>query len=207
MGSKWTGKEIETLRRLYSDTPTNDLANMLGRPYAGVYAKANLLGLRKSEAYMKKILEIEAEKLRILGAKSRFKKGNVPHQKGKKMPPHVIEALSKHWYKKGRTPPNIRPEGHERVNVEGYVELRLERGKYVQKHRYIWQQAGRDVPPGYVVGFKDGNRLNCDIDNLTLITRQEIMARNTIHRLPENLKQTIRTLTNLKRQINAKEQD
>jgi len=207
MGRKWTDKEIATLKSLYPDTPTIDLAKMFDRPYAGVYGKAHVLGLKKSDQYMKKILAIEGEKLRKVGAGSRYKKGNVPYQKGKKAAPHVIEALSRHWFQKGRTPHNIRPDGHERVNVEGYVELRLQRGKYVQKHRYIWQQAGRDVPPGYAVGFKDGNRLNCDLDNLHLIHRREIMARNTIHRLPEELKDTIRTLTKIKKHIHAKEQD
>jgi hypothetical protein len=207
MAAKWTDKEIVILKRFYSDMPTIDLANKLGRTYAGVYGKANILGLKKSDGYIRRLLEIEADKLRVVGAKSRFKNGHVPHQKGKKATPKVMQALSRHWFQKGRDPHNIKPEGHERVDVDGYVMTRVERGKYVHKHRLVWKEAGRDVPAGYVVGFKDGNRLNCQIDNLHLVHRREIMARNTIHRLPEELKDTIRTLTKIKKHIHAKEQD
>lgn len=207
MGRNWTNEQIMTLRRLYPDTYTADLVKILGRPKSGIYGKAATLGLKKSDAFMNMEMKRQADKLRVAGAASRFSKGHVPPQKGKKANEKTIAALSKHWYPKGNDPHNIRPDHYERVNVEGYIEYRVARGKYVMKHRHIWEQAGRTVPKGYVVGFKDGNRLNCQLENLHLICRKEIMAQNSIHRLPEELKDTIRTLSKLKKHIHAKKQN
>jgi hypothetical protein len=57
------------------------------------------------------------------------------------------------------------------------------------------------------VVFKDGNQLNCIIENLECISNAELMQRNTIHRFPAELKSTIRLVNKLKRNINAKEQN
>ena len=207
MGAKWTKQEIDTLKRLYPDTYTADLARILGRPKSGVFGKANILGLKKSEAFMKAELKRQGEKLRVAGAVSRFKAGHVPAQKGKEASEKVIKALSKHWYPKGHVPHNVKHDGYERVNVDGYIEVRVALGKYAQKHRLIWEQAYGKVPEGFIVSFKDGNRLNCTLENLHLITRQDIMARNSYHRLPGELKETIRLVGKIKRHIHGKEQN
>jgi len=45
------------------------------------------------------------------------------------------------------------------------------------KHHLIWSQAnGKNVPPGFRVIFKDGNKQNLDPGNLELATRDEISA-------------------------------
>lgn len=207
MGAKWTADEKNKLRALYPDTGTAELAEMFGRTYAGVYGVASQLGLKKSPEYMKKMLAIEADKLRILGARSRFKKGHVPAQAGKPVSEKTRLALSKHWYPKGNIPHNVKHDGYERVNVEGYIEVRVSIGKYAHKHRLVWEKAYGKVPDGYIVSFKDGNRLNCELENLHLITRRDIMARNTYHRLPEELKDTIRLVGKIKKHIHGKEQN
>lgn len=204
---RWSKAEREKLRELYPFTATAELAKMFGRSYSGVYGVASQMGLKKSPEYIKKILAIEAEKLKVMGAGSRFKKGNVPPQKGKKPSEKVMAGLRKNMFRKGNIPHNIKPEGYERVNVEGYIEVRVAVGQYAHKHRLVWEQANGKVPDGFIVSFKDGNRLNCDLDNLHLITRRDIMARNTIHRLPEKLKDTIRILSKVKKHIHGKEQD
>ena len=45
------------------------------------------------------------------------------------------------------------------------------------KHRYVWEQAHGKIPDGYLVAFRDGNRQNCDLSNLYLISRQESARR------------------------------
>jgi hypothetical protein len=43
----------------------------------------------------------------------------------------------------------------------------------------IWEQThGRPIPKGKIVAFKDSNPLNCDIDNLMLISRHELLIMN-----------------------------
>lgn len=204
---RWTEAEKRKLRRLYADTGTAELAEMFGRSYSGVYGVASQMGLKKSPEYIKKLLEIEGEKLKVAGAKSRFKKGNIPPQKGKKPSEKVMAGLRKNMFRKGNIPHNVKHDGYERVNVDGYIEVRVSIGKYAQKHRLIWEQAYGKVPEGFIVSFKDGNRLNCTLENLHLITRQDIMARNSYHRLPGELKDAIRLVGKIKKHIHGKEQN
>lgn len=49
----WTEQEIATLRRLYAETPTTELAEHFGRSLKIVYEKAKRLGLRKAPHYMR----------------------------------------------------------------------------------------------------------------------------------------------------------
>ena len=46
--NRWSEGEVAELRRLYPDTKTKDIAEMLGRTHLSVYKKAVALGLRKS---------------------------------------------------------------------------------------------------------------------------------------------------------------
>jgi FixJ family two-component response regulator len=51
----WTPQEIKTLRKIYRDTPTKEVAKKLGRSVSSIQGKAGDLGLRKTAAYMKKM--------------------------------------------------------------------------------------------------------------------------------------------------------
>lgn len=48
------------------------------------------------------------------------------------------------------------------------MSRRNEKGR-VPKHRYVWEDAYGVVPDGYDIGFRDGNRRNCSLDNLYLV--------------------------------------
>lgn len=77
-------------------------------------------------------------------------------------------------FKKGDTPVNHRPVGSERVNVDGYIELKVaEPNRWRLKHREVWEQSNGKLPPGRMLWFKDNNPLNCDIDNLMVVTRAQ----------------------------------
>ena len=43
-------------------------------------------------------------------------------------------------------------------------------------HRAVWEEHNGPIPEDMAVSFKDSNRLNCDINNLMLITRGENAA-------------------------------
>lgn len=125
--------------------------------------------------------------------KGRFKKGSTPWNKGLKG--IDVGGRSKQTrFKKGTIPKNHRPVGSIRTNVEGYLEIKTEEGMYKWRllHREIWKQHHGAYPPkGSVIIFKDGNKTNCQIDNLQLLTREQLMQRNTIHNLPESIKNVI----------------
>jgi hypothetical protein len=43
----------------------------------------------------------------------------------------------------------------------------------IRLHIYNWKQAGNEIPEGHILGFKDKNPENCELDNLFLTTRRE----------------------------------
>ncbi len=51
----WSPSEIKLLRKLFSNTPTADVAKELGRPTDAVKKKASRMGLRKTKRYLKSI--------------------------------------------------------------------------------------------------------------------------------------------------------
>jgi len=163
------------------------------------------MGLKKTEAYMKEELARQGARLRVVGVGTRYHKGNVPANKGKQMPVHVYEKCKWTMFKKGQVPHNTRYDGHERVTKDGYVELRLREGVYVLKHRHVWEQAYGAIPKGHLVVFKDRNPLHISLDNLELITQEENMRRNTIHRFPMELISTIRLTKKLNKKIHEKQ--
>ena len=83
-----------------------------------------------------------------------------------------IERTKATRFQKGHTPHNTRDVCTDCVHSDGYVYHKTEDG-IVLKHRYIWEQHNGEVPDGHIVAFKDGNRQNCNIDNLCLMSREE----------------------------------
>lgn len=111
------------------------------------------------------------------GRDCKFQKGQVSHNKGKKGISYAgMEATQ---FKKGNTPHNHRPVGSERINVDGYIEVKVaEPKKWKQKHVLVWEDANGSVPKGYAVIFLDGDRQNVAIDNLRLVSRGELAIVN-----------------------------
>lgn len=113
------------------------------------------------------------------GIDGRFKKGHIPHNKGKHVP--TVGRMAETQFKKGGLPPNTKPVGYERSNEDGYIEVRVEMKKdrkigdsnFVLKHRLVWEQANGPIPKNHIVIFLDGNKQNCTLENLALISRAE----------------------------------
>lgn len=113
------------------------------------------------------------------GFDGRFQPGQVSHNKGKKM---VTKGrMAETQFKPGNRPWNWKPVGSERVNVDGYIEIKVEEPKkWVHKHRLVWESYYGPIPKGYVVTFKDNDRTNCAISNLMLITQRQNQAINRL---------------------------
>lgn len=113
----------------------------------------------------------------LTGRDGRLQPGNVPPNKGKKMPFNENNARTQ--FKKGNLPHNTKYLGHERVSVDGYVEISIaetnphtgyER-RYVLKHVHLWEKANGPVPEGMCLKCIDSDRLNTDPSNWELIPR------------------------------------
>jgi len=69
----------------------------------------------------------------------------------------------------------------------------------------IWEAAHGPVPPGHAVAFSNGDKGDVRLENLELVSRRELLRRNSIHRLPPALVETIQALGALTRQIHRRE--
>jgi hypothetical protein len=208
---KWTPEELTTLSRLYPDTPTVEIAKRLNRTEPQVYNKANGLGLRKSAAYL---ASAHACRLRgDVGAANRFKPGHAPHNKGKKGWAAGGRAAQTQFQKgqiNGRAAELYKPIGSERINEDGYRERKVsdtgrthERWKGV--HVLLWETHYGPIPSGYAVCFIDGNKQNITRENLVLLSRSDLMRRNSYHnRYPKEIGRLIQLRGALMRQINKR---
>lgn len=113
----------------------------------------------------------------LTGRTGRLEPGNIPANKGQKMPFNPNSAATR--FKKGQLPHNTKWLGHERTNVDGYVEISVAQTnphtgferRYVHKHRLLWEQANGPVPDDHVLKCLDGNKANTDPSNWELIPR------------------------------------
>lgn len=113
------------------------------------------------------------------GLTGKFRKGQTPHNKGKKMPKEVYEKVKHTMFAKGNVPPNHRPVGSERISKDGYIEVKVaEPDKWRLKQRVVYEEAKGKIPKGCPIIFLDGNKRNFDIDNLRCITRSELLYLN-----------------------------
>lgn len=205
MKHRFTAEEKERIEREYPNTPTEQLALALGCPTYCIYGYAYRKGLAKTAEY----LNSPESGRRLKGYKGNattFRKGNIPANKGKKMDESLRAKVARTWFKSGHMPHNTRHDGHisARKDKTGrvYLHVRVELGKYILLHRHIWEQANGEIPPKHVVTFKDGDTMNCSIDNLELITMKENRRRNSFYEhVPPELQPVKRLVASVKQRI------
>lgn len=205
----WLEQEREIINEMYANNYTETICKRLNRSYGSVSSQAYLMGLKKSVEFKKMELERQGNLLKENGVASRFLKGNISNNKGKKMPTDVYERCKATMFKKGQSPHNSYSNWDEvlRIDKTGrqYFMIKLPTEiKLKPKHIWLWETKNIKVTKGFNVVFKDGNPLNCTLENLECISNSELMQRNTINRFPPELKSTIRLVNKLKRTINEK---
>lgn len=121
------------------------------------------------------------------GRTGHFPKGHKPWNCGTKG--QGLTGPNRGSFKKGNTPANRKPLWSERVcTKDGFISIKIpERNpytgfptRYKHKHVYIWEQAHGPVPQGMVVAFIDGDNKNCELRNLMLISRAELLILNML---------------------------
>ncbi len=112
-----------------------------------------------------------------------YKPGNVSHNKGKKVSPEAYAKMKPTMFKKGNIPVNHKPVGSERINTEGYIEIKVaEPNKWKPKHRVVWEDHHKEkIGRGEAIIMIDGNKRNTDLSNLRKITRSELVLYNRDH--------------------------
>lgn len=200
----WTPAEDAALRRRYPDERSQSIAEQLARSLRSVYERAALLGLKKSPEYY-----ATGQSGRLvdgkLGDATRFKPGQTPWNKGR--PYQAGGRAAQTQFQPGEKPHTWRPIGTERLSKNGYLQRKLTdtgvtRHDYVPVHHIVWRAAGRDIPPGHALVFRDKNRQNFSLDNLELITRADLMRRNTVHHYGPEIAQLTQLRGAIVRKIN-----
>ncbi|GBF35427.1 bacteriophage phi 1.45 protein-like protein [Desulfocucumis palustris] len=127
----------------------------------------------------------------LLGVETRFRPGLTPWNKGMK----GFNCGGKETqFKKGNKPANWVPIGSERVNGDGYIDIKVDDGKLQKnwkgKHILIWEEHNGPIPPGHVVIFGDGNNRNFNPENLLLVSRAQLVRLNQMKMIQEDAELT-----------------
>lgn len=141
------------------------------------------------------------------GRNCQFKKGLVPWNAGTKGM-GICKGNSGN-FKKGHIPANRKPLWSERIDPEGYVWIKVPRRdphtgsptRYMLKHAWVWELKNGKFPQGANIVFRDGDRKNCSLKNLALVTDAELAEMNKrqgFGSAPAALKPSIIALSKLK---------
>jgi hypothetical protein len=218
----WTPDEDAVVCARYPHEPTHAIAADLQRTCASVSQRAARFGLKKTDAYLASPAAGRLQPGDRRGASTRFMKGQAPANKGLRRPGwapgRMRETQFKPGERRGTAAKNWRPVGTILTDADGYLRIKVREWTpgeptgfgnvrvWPMLQRVLWEQAHGPIPPGHSVCFRDGNKQNVALDNLELVSRRELMRRNTVHNLPAPLPQTIQLLGALRRQIRRRTQ-
>lgn len=205
--ARWTKEEDQILIEMYADNFAKDIAKLIpGKDPNSIYGRAARLGLKSSREKISRSGRMSAQSPGVKA--TQFKKGHETWNKGRPMSPEVYAKAKATMFKKGQKPVNHRPVGAERINVDGYVEVKVaEPGKWKPKHRVIWEEAHGPIPKGMMIRFRNGNKLDMRLENLIMVTQAENMKNynSYITRYPKELQLLIQLKGAVNRQIHKKE--
>lgn len=186
------------------NTPLKRIASVIGRSSTFVKSEMERQGIQVPQNVRDKFRK-----------ESMFKKGCKAWNKGQSqelwMTHKGIKESLKTRFKKGNTPHNTKHDLaislREEKDGYKYYWIRLSLSKWDLLHRYIWRVHYGDIPPGYNIQFKDNNSLNVNIENLYMVNRSEQFVENINggKKLPFELKKTLALIFRLKNRINEKQ--
>jgi len=170
---KYTEEEKTYITSNYLTIPVKTMARNLGRSGFGVRNFMKNNGL---------ILPVEIIEKRK--AQSQYVKGQSPINKGKKqsefMSAEAIKRTKKTRFKNGNLPNNTLHDGAITIRKDknGYLYkwIRISKANWRMLHVYNWEKINGPVPEGHILVFKNDDRMNCDPDNVRLITNAEHIA-------------------------------
>jgi len=210
----WTPECVAQLADLYPVNSTQRVAEIMGLPVRAIYHKANALCIKKSAEFL-----AGRESGRFIpgsgkGAGSRFVKGNQAWNKGTSYQPGGGSTGTR--FKPGNISGNarrlVKPVGFERISPDGILQRKVNNDSPAQRrwqsvHSIVWEAAHGQIPHGHVVVFKHGLFTNkadeITLDKLELISRQELMRRNSYHgNYPKEIGHLIQLQGAITRQIN-----
>lgn len=218
----WSAAELAYLRQHYADTPTAEMARVLGLPVKSIYAAAHRHGLAKSHTFLMTTSSGRLGRYGAVGAEHRWKPGHEPWNKGVQgSAGHHPNTVRNHYAPgtvHGRAAQLVQPLGALRISSDGNLERKTGTAtgpsnlRWTAVHRLVWEAAHGPVPPGRLVVFKPGRKTTelagITLDALELLTRAENMRRNSVHtKYPPELARLVQLRGVLNRAINSKRKE
>jgi hypothetical protein len=196
---KFTAEEDLFLRENYLTMPAKRMAAALGRAECTARQRLKVLGIT-----------IPAEVAEAFKRQFQIKKGSVPQNKGKKQADYMnaesIARAKATCFKKGNLPHNTKSDMEISIRPDrrgiNYKFIRVGLGEWVPLQRYVWESANGIIQKGMKVVFKDGNTMNCNLDNLEILSCADLMKKNSVHNLPKPIAQLVQLRGALNRKIN-----
>lgn len=207
---RWTADRIDALRRLHPTHSAQEIAAALGTTVSSVHYKSAQLGLKKSTEWIAERTRQAMANPDHPGRRSQFSPGLIPHNKGREFRAGGRSAETQ--FKRGNTPHTWRPIGSTSTSRDGYLlrkvsDTGITRRDYALVHQLVWRMHGRAAPNHrtHALVFIDGNKRNFDINNLELVSRAELMRRNSVHNLPPEVAEVVQLRGQIVRRINQRE--
>ena len=149
---KWTDTELDYLRQIVKDRYIFEIAELMSIKFNYEFRKSQI----KSIMAKHKITN---------NMKNKIPKGIEPWNKNLKIGNSHIH--------------NLKNVGDEYISSNGFTMMKLDNPtRWVQKHRYLYEQQFGEIPKDKVLIFLDGNKQNLNLDNLKCITRKQLIKMN-----------------------------
>lgn len=220
----WTADDLAAVRLRYPHESTRALAKVLGRTERAIYQQANKFGLRKSAEYLASDLSgrVQRGKQHPAMKATQFVKGQPAWNAGIKGSTGLHPNCRATHFKPGRLAHearNYQPIGALRVTKDGLLERKVTDDpslvparRWVSVARLVWEAENGPAPRGHAVVFKPGCATTAETeitpDRIELVTRAELMRRNSYHnRYPKEVAQLIQLRGALNRKLNRRNRE
>lgn len=149
MNHRWTLEQVKFLQHNFQKYTCQEIADKMGLSLNSVKTKRKYLGLIKTDEALRKI----------------YSRQN-----------------NSGFFKKGQQPVNLMPEKSVTMRLDDrgvlYKWIKIAAKKWEHLHLYLWKKTGNEIPAHHVVRFKDGDTLNCVLQNLELTPKYKHLALN-----------------------------
>jgi hypothetical protein len=193
MKHTWTRDDQSWLRANYDEYTAAECAEALGFSVTAVQNKAHELGLRKSREWI-------AERARLRTSsdprcrRTQFNAGQTPWNRGTNWTAggRSAETRFKPGAMTGAARANYLPVGTVRI-ADGQLQRKVTDDpslyparRWVAVQRLVWEAAHGPIAAGKTVAFRPGMKTTVEaeitLDRLELVSRADLMHRNTIRR-------------------------
>jgi hypothetical protein len=164
------------------------------------YLKANFrkLGNKEMQVFLNRSIDSIRKKLKSLNLK------RTPEELK-----NILKKPNNGHFSKGRIPDNLKEIGTVSIRSDKnnitYKYIKVDKDNWELYHRFLWKKEKGIISDDEIIVFKDGNQMNCVVENLESITKEENMYRNAKYNYPKEIIPSLVLLNKINKKINSLE--